>query len=495
MRLRLFLALLLAAAPAFAAPPNIVVILADDLGYGDLGCYGATAVKTPHSDRLAREGLRFTDGYATSATCTPSRYSMLTGEYAWRQKGTGVLPGDAALIVAPGRPTLASSLKAAGYKTGAVGKWHLGLGTQSQPANWNGVVKPGPLEVGFDYSFIMAATGDRVPCVYVKDHRVVGWDPADPIFVDYGKPFPGEPNGVDNRKELKLDWSHGHNMSVVNGVGRIGYMRGGKAALWKDEDMADTFTREAVAFIEREKAHPFYLYFATHDIHVPRVPHPRFAKATAMGARGNAIAEFDWEVGEILAALDRNGLAENTLVLLTSDNGPVLDDGYADKANELRGAHQPAGPLRGGKYSLFEGGTRVPWIVRYPARVKPGVSGALISQIDLPATFAALAGAPAPAKPWIDSRNALPALLGEDRAGRAHIIEHANRLAVRQGDWLFLPPGPAQEGLGPWTRAPLPPPGGLYNLKEDIGEQRNLAAEQPERVQALAAILAKERGE
>ncbi len=495
MNLRALFYLLLVVAPACAAPPDIVVILADDVGYGDLGCYGATAVKTPHSDRLAREGLRFTDGYATSSTCTPSRYSMLTGEYAWRQNGTGVLPGDAALIVAPGRPTLASALKAAGYATGAVGKWHLGLGERGKPADWNGEVKPGPLEVGFDYSFIMAATGDRVPCVYVKGHRVVGLDPADPISVDYAKPFPGEPTGIDHRSELRLDWTHGHNNAVVNGIGRIGFMRGGKAALWKDEEMADTFTREAVAFIEREKAHPFYLYFATHDIHVPRVPHPRFATATTMGARGNAIAEFDWEVGEILAALDRNGLAENTLVLLTSDNGPVLDDGYADQANELRGTHQPAGPLRAGKYSLFEGGTRVPWIVRYPSRVKPGVSAALISQIDLPATFAALAEAPAPATPWIDSRNALPALLGDDRAGRQHIIEHSGRLAVRQGDWLFVTPGSVQDGLGPWNRIALPPPGGLYNLKDDIGELHNLAAEQPERVRELSGIISKERGE
>jgi arylsulfatase A-like enzyme len=200
-------------------------------------------------------------------------------------------------------------------------------------------------------------------------------------------------------------------------------------------------------------------------------------------------------VGEILAALDRHGLTQSTLVLLTSDNGPVLDDGYADQANELRGTHQPAGPLRAGKNSLFEGGTRVPWIVRYPARVKPGVSGALISQIDLPATFAALAGAPAPVTPWIDSRNALPALLGEDRAGRDHVIEHSGRIAVRQGDWLFLPPGPVLDGLGPWTPSALPPPGGLYNLKDDIGEMHNLAADQPERVRALAALLAKERGQ
>ena len=495
MNLRVFATLLLLAATSVATPPNIVVILADDVGYGDLGCYGATAVQTPNVDRVAREGLRFTDGYATSSTCTPSRYSMLTGEYAWRQKGTGVLPGDAALIVSPARPTLASALKSAGYRTGAVGKWHLGLGQLGTPINWNADIKPGPLEVGFDYSFIMAATGDRVPCVYVKGHNVVGLDPADPISVDYSKPFPGEPTGIDHRDQLTLDWSHGHNNAVVNGIGRIGFMKGGKAALWKDDEMADTFTREALGFIEREKDHPFYLYFATHDIHVPRVPNARFANATKMGARGNAIAEFDWQVGQVLDTLDRLGLTQNTLLLVTSDNGPVLDDGYKDGAVELRGQHQPAGPLRGSKYSLYEGGTRVPFIVRYPARVKPGVSGALISQVDLPATFAALAEAPAPATPWIDSRNALPTLLGEDLVGRAHIVEHSNRLAIRQGDWLYVSPGQMVDKIDPTSPASLPAPGGLFNLKEDIHQSHNLAAEKPEKLAELAALLGRVRGE
>jgi arylsulfatase A-like enzyme len=326
----------------------------------------------------------------------------------------------------------------------------------------------------------------------VKNHRVVGLDPADPISVRYKEAFPGEPNGVEQRAELKLDWSQGHNNAVVNGIGRIGFMKGGKAALWKDEEMADTFAREAVAFIEREKAHPFFLFFATHDIHVPRVPHPRFAGATKMGARGDAIAEFDWQVGEVLKALDRNGLTENTLVLLTSDNGPVLDDGYKDRAVELVGDHKPAGPLRGGKYSIFEGGTRVPWIVRYPAKVKPGVSSAIVSQVDLPATLAALANAPAPAAPWIDGRNALPALLGADPVGRDHLIEHANRLALRQGDWVYHSPvllRPPPKGQNA-AATPL-----LFNLRDDPGQTNDLAAKHPEKVEALAALLAKQRGE
>ena len=465
----------------WAAPPNIIVIYADDIGYGDLGCYGGTGAKTPHVDRLAREGRRFTSGYCTSATCTPSRYSMLTGEYAFRRKGTGILPGDAALIVEPGRATLPRLMRDAGLRTGVVGKWHLGIGKETGGQNWNGDLSPGPFEVGFDESFILAATGDRVPCVYLENQRVFGLDSFDPISVSYNTPFPGEPNGVDQRNLLTLDWSHGHNMAVVNGVGRIGYMKGGKTALWKDEDMADVFTRRAVDFIARHKERPFFLYFSTHDIHVPRMPPPRFVGKSAMGPRGDALVQFDWCVGEVMRTLDELGLTEKTLVLLSSDNGPVLDDGYKDRAVEALGDHKPGGPLKGGKYSLNEGGTRVPFLARWPGKVKPGDSPAMICQVDLCATLGKLVGAKSDPTASPDSRDLSPALLGETEVGRDHIIALANGLAIRMGRWKLIP--------GAEAAAKNSQPNQLYDLDTDLGETMNLVGRHPEIVLQLKGTL------
>lgn len=475
-------------ARAVEKKPNVVLIYADDIGYGDLSCYGATKVKTPNLDRIAKRGVRFTDAHSSSATCTPSRYTMLTGEYAWRKKGTGVLPGDARLILDPERRTWAGMMKQAGYRTGVVGKWHLGLGKGN--VDWNGEIAPGPIEVGFDSAFLMPATGDRVPCVYVKDRRVVGLDPKDPIRVDYTKPIGDEPTGKKNPELLRMKPSHGHDMAIVNGVSRIGYMTGGKSALWDDEKMAARFAEEGGKFIEESAGQPFFLYFATHDIHVPRLPEKRFLGRTGMGPRGDAILELDWTVGEIFKKLDRLKLTENTIVMFSSDNGPVVDDGYRDDAVEKLGGHRPAGVLRGGKYSNFEAGTRVPLLVSWPARVRPGVSGALVGQVDFFRSFARLAGVELKAGEAPDSQDVLPALLGESGKGREWLVEHARALSLRLGQYKMIEanPGPAVQAntnteLGTGAKPQL------YDVAADPGEKQDLAGAMPEKVSEMAALL------
>ena len=493
IRLAAFLSAALCAAAA--SSPNIVLIMADDLGYGDLSCYGATRIETPQVDGLAKQGLRFTDAHCSSATCTPSRYALLTGEYPWRKKGTGVLPGDASLIIDPARTTLPGLLKKAGYKTGIVGKWHLGLGVGK--IDWNAEIKPGPREVGFDYSFMISATGDRVPCVYLENQRVVGLDPKDPLEVSFDHPIGTEPTGKANPELLKMKPSHGHDMTIVNGISRIGYMSGAKAARWVDEDMADVFTSHAVRFIEENKQRPFFLYFATHDIHVPRVAHQRFAGKSRLGPRGDVILQFDACVGQIVTTLDRLNLATNTLVILTSDNGPVVDDGYKDQAVEKLSGHRPAGPLRGGKYSAFEGGTRVPWIVRWPGTVKPGVSPALICQIDLLASLATLTDQKLSSADGPDSFDILPALLGRSEAGRDHLVEHARVLALRRGSLKYIEPGkgPAQSAATQ-TETGTSAAGQLYDLTRDLGETNNLAGARAAQAKELREQLTtiRERG-
>jgi hypothetical protein len=262
------------AAPA-ADRPNIVLIYADDLGYGDLSCYGATKIATPNIDRVAQAGRRFTQAHTTSATCTPSRYALLTGKYPWRRSDAKILPGDARLLISTEHADVPAVLQKAGYATGIVGKWHLGLGETK--LDWNTDIKPGPLELGFSSSFLLPATGDRVPCVYVDGHRVVGLVPSDPILVRYDAPIGNEPTGKDHPELLKYPPSHGHDMTIVNGISRIGYMSGGKAARWIDEDMAELFVKRANQFIEQNRAKPFFLFLSTHDIHVPRMPNARLS--------------------------------------------------------------------------------------------------------------------------------------------------------------------------------------------------------------------------
>ena len=486
--------------------PNIIIMYADDLGFGDLGCYGASTIPTPNLDRMAKSGVKFNRAYATAATCTPSRYSLMTGAYPWRNERAAILPGDAPLIIEPGSATMPSALKSAGYRTSVVGKWHLGLGEGN--LDWNGDIHGTPLDVGFDHSFIMAATNDRVPCVYVDGRNVKDLDPSDPISVSYKKGGPTLaneiPNGRDNHDQLDMMYSHGHDDAIINGVSRIGRMAGGKAALWNDEEMAEVFLAEAKVFTKQSHAdeQPFFLYYAFHQPHVPRLPGPRFKGITPHGARGDVIVEMDWCVGQMLDHLEELGIADNTLIIFSSDNGPVLDDGYVDQAEELNGEHKMAGPLRGSKYSLFDGGTRVPTLAAWPGTIAGGTtSDALLCQVDLFASLCSLAGvedldqfkpvsASQPAA--ADSHNHIEAWLGKKQNGRAELLVEGTtnsltmRLEDEDGDWSYIPP---HEGM--WlqkeknvelARSADPQ---LYNLRQDIGQITNIADENPEKATEL----------
>lgn len=473
--------------------PNIILIYTDDLGYGDVSSYGTSAIQTPNIDRLAKNGVRFTNAHATSATCTPSRFSLLTGKYAWRKEGTGIAPGDATLLIPVTTTTLPGMLQKAGYNTAVIGKWHLGLG-DAKGIDWNEKIKPGPAEIGFNYSFLIPATGDRVPCVFVENQQVVNLDKNDPITVSYTGPVdPNAPTGKKNPELLKMHPSHGHDMTIVNGISRIGYMKGGNAALWKDEDFANILVQKATAYITQQKAIPFFLYFSTHDIHVPRVAHERFAGKSGFGPRGDVLLQLDWTVGQIEEVLKKNGLLENTLIIFTSDNGQVIDDGYKDDAVEKLGNHKPNGIYRGGKYSAFEAGTRVPFIVSWKGKVKAGkVNNALFSQVDLYASLAALAGVKVEAGQAPDSKNYLPVLLNQSNKPRDFLIEQSinSTLSLLVGDWKYIEPSKGPK-INKDTNTELgnDPKPQLYNLATDPGETKNLAEVYPERVAEMKLKL------
>lgn len=476
---------------------NVIVIMADDIGYGDLGCYGENTIRTPNIEKLAKSGLRFTDAHSVAATSTPSRYSFLTGHYSWRRTDTGIAPGDAGMIIRPEQYTVADLFKDAGYTTAAIGKWHLGMGDRTGEQNWNDLITPGLKDIGFDYSYIMAATADRVPCVWVENGYVVGLEPDDPIAVSYKEPFPGEPLGKTHPELLtvmKPSPNHGHDQAIINGISRIGYMRGGKKALWKDENINDSIVSHGLSFIERHKKEPFFLYLATNDVHVPRVPHPRFVGKSGMGPRGDALLEFDWTVGQVVETLERLGIRKNTLIVLTSDNGPVVDDGYQDQSVELLGKHRPWGPFRGGKYSSFEAGTRIPFIVNHPGNVKEGVSNALVSQIDFLATMSELLGISLAENKKKDSYGQLQTWYGKDKKGRDYVIEHAGSLSISDGTWKYISPS-KKKAYEKLTNTELGnyPKDQLYYLKKDIGEKHNLAEEYPDKVDELKRILKMEQ--
>ncbi len=462
--------------------PNIVILYVDDLGYGDVGCYGAQGVVTPNIDELCKNGIKFTDAHSPAATCTPSRYALLTGEYAFRRNAE-VLPGNANLIIPPDKPTLPKMLHKAGYKSAVVGKWHLGLGNGD--VDWNGKIAPGPLEIGFDYSFLIPATGDRVPSVYVENHQVVGLDKQDSLRVSYSEKIGDRPTGKKYPELLRQQADAEHSNTIINGISRIGYMAGGESAVWKDEDFPDLLTNKAFQFIQENKEIPFFLYFSFHDIHVPRLPNPRFKGKSSMGPRGDAITQVDWMTGEIVKKLDNLGLLENTIIVFTSDNGPVLNDGYEDQAIQLLGNHKPSGIYRGGKYSIFEAGTRVPTLIYWKDHIKPCQSSALINQTDFYASFAQLIGQNLVPGEAMDSQNLLPALLGSSKNGSNLLLEEGYTLALRDGNWKYIEPTYSthewiQEVKGIESGLCMLPQ--LYDLSKDPEEKTNLAKKFPEKL-------------
>ncbi|WP_440875646.1 sulfatase family protein [Thalassotalea sp. PLHSN55] len=475
-----------------SSKPNIVIFYVDDLGWGDLSAYGASQVQTPHVDQLANQGIRFTDAHSSAATCTPSRYSLLTGEHAFR-KQVKILKGDAAMVISPDQKTLPKMLKKVGYQTAVVGKWHLGLGDGNSPIDWNSAVTPGPLDIGFDYSFLLPATGDRVPAVYLENQHVVNLSADDPLYVSYQEKVGSRPTGYENPELLRQAADSQHDKTIINGISRIGWMQGGKSAEWVDEEFHTVTTEKANNFISASKDQPFFLFFSFHDIHVPRLPNKMFQGKTDMGVRGDAIVQMDWITGQVTNHLKKLNLLENTLIIFTSDNGAVLTDGYDDQALTLIGDHKMNGPYSGGKYSIFEGGTRVPFIAHYPAKIKPGVSDSLFSQIDIYASVAKLLNIDLSQDEAIDSEDQLAPLMNPTLPARTWLAEETpHAQALRMNEWKYIRPVKrtpafvkAKKNIDPGT-SKLPQ---LYNLNDDPAELRDLAAEMPDKVTLMEQQL------
>jgi arylsulfatase A-like enzyme len=487
-----------------SARPNIVLIVTDDLGYGDLGCYGATQIPTPNIDRIAAEGILFTRSYAPASTCTPTRYAIMTGEYSFRQKSrsTTILDGDAPLSIDVGRSTLPEVLRRAGYETALVGKWHLGIGDGKAPVDFNGRIAPGPLEVGFDHAFYIPATVDRVPCVFIEDHSVRKFEPSDPIHISYSQRVGNDLIASEHPERLKYPADQQHSGTIVNGISRIGYMAGGENARWTDEDIADVLANECKVFIERTRSRPFFLLLGTHDPHVPHAPNARFAGKSKCGSRGDSIVQLDWLVGSVMQSIRRSNLDDSTLVIVTSDNGPTVFDGYFDGSVEALGDHHPAGKLHGGKYLAFEGGCRIPLLVRWPGTVKPGTSDQMISLVDLLPSLAKIAGVEKlPTDLGSDSLDVSSALLDSTALSpRDHVVLQGvlNTLAIVRNGWKLIQKssgpsmGDAGAGANPldhrfheaYVESDL-----LFNLLDDPGETMNVIDRYPAKASELEALL------
>ena len=460
--------------------PNIVLIYADDLGYGDLSCYGAIKVNTPNIDKLAKEGRLFTDAHSTSAVCTPSRYALLTGEYPFRVNEYSAIFCEDRLLIDTKKTTMASLLKRKGYATACVGKWHLGFGDKPKP-DWNKELTPGPLEVGFDYFFGLPVVNSHPPFVYMENRRIVGLDPSDPLIYQRG----GKTYGKEYHK--KHTSPHRGMASLI----------GGKAAhdLYIDELIGEKLTQKALAWMNKQKQ-PFFLYYASHNVHYPITPHPYFHGKSGSGLRGDFVEELDWSVGQLIAAVERFGVLDNTIFVFTSDNGAVFNPSSEDIINS---GHTPNGKLKGKKFGAWEGGHRVPLIVCWPGKIPAETrSDALIANMDLLPTFAAITDQKLTPNDARDGVNQLPLLVeevGVSARDELIIMPHMrSHTSLRQGDWIYIP-GP---GDGGWTKGkPGESVRQLYNLKEDPSQKNNRIGDYPGRADAMAKrikAMLQERG-
>ena len=471
--------------------PNVIIINADDLGYGDTGTYGASMVQTPNIDKLAAEGRKFTDFHSASAVCSPSRYALLTGEHPDRVDFSQPIFLKTSLVIDTAKTSIADVMKEAGYATGIVGKWHLGF-QEKNPIDWNAPLKPGPLELGFDYYFGVPILNSHAPFVYVENHRVVGWTPDDPFVYDTHAETRWFPEKFD--------------LAAIGGAREAHF-------LYDDRMVGTTLKEKAVEFIKEHKEEPFFLYFAPTNIHHPFTPAPRFIGTSEAGRYGDFIHELDWIVGEIVKSLEEEGLAENTLLIFTSDNGGMLNQGGQDAYSS---GHHQNGELLGFKFDSWEGGHRVPFIVKWPGMVPANsISDALLSNLDLMATMAALTRQVLEKGEGVDSFNILHALTGNPKEPirEALLISSSSlqNVGYRKGDWMYIN---AQGGGGfadkvvgahtfggpgafPFTGQKNSdiengkikedaPPVQLYNLEKDPGQSTNLYNEYPEKVEELA---------
>jgi arylsulfatase A-like enzyme len=505
----IILLVLLAAASSSllqAEKPNVVLILADDLGYGDLGCYGATKLHTPNLDQLAADGRRFLDAHSASAVCTPSRYALLTGDYPFRSGLTRPVFLKSGLVIDPEKQTLADVMKAAGYATACIGKWHLGFGEKTP--DWNGALKPGPLEVGFDYYYGVPTVNSHPPFVYVQNHHVVGLLPDDPFV--YGKPAKTQ----EIHEKMGLDDIGGADAAhALYDDYQVGTHLTEKAVEWIKQQTTPTGPGQASS---GQKSEPFFLYFATTNIHHPFTPAPRFQGTSECGPYGDFVHELDWIVGEIVKTLEAQGVADNTLFIFTSDNGGMFNVTGQDAWDA---GHHLNGELLGFKFGAWEGGHRVPFIAKWPGHIEAGsVSSQLICNVDMLATMSALTGVEIQEGQAIDSVDVLPALTGNTTdAVRDDLVLAASRpgfLAIRKGKWVYLGGqgsggfggkkrglhnfgGPAAITYAGYINSDIEnrkikadaPPAQLYDLENDLQQTTNLYDDYPEVVEEMAALL------